>query len=113
MTEFISVRQAAEHMRTANGTPPKPATIRVWANQGYAPKGWTGAPLVLRSVRLGVGLATTLEWVQEFEQRRLAIGEQIRQQELAKIAPIKARTERQRRAAMKRAADKLDKLGCG
>ncbi len=112
MIEAVGLRAAAQLLRTGQGKAPTPQTMRNWASVGYRPRGWDGAPVVLKTVRLGIDLVTTPEWVAEFDKARWEMGEQIRRAELERKAAPHSMPMRTRRASQKRAAQYLDQAGC-
>lgn len=108
----IGLSQARQLLTTARGEPPSAQSVRLWASRGYKPRGWTGAPAVLRTTRLGNDLVTTPEWVAEFEAERWRMGEELRRAEIER-AQRKAEPPRRSRKASQRAAQRyLDSMGC-
>jgi hypothetical protein len=106
--EIMGLKAAVPLLRGRGGKPPSVETLRRWASprHGYWPQGkGNGPPVLLRVVRVGGEMLTCRRWVQEFERERLRRGR--------RPDPLPSmRSEKKRKAAVKRALEQLAKMGC-
>lgn len=113
-SKAIGLVDATKLMRGKGGRAPAVETVRRWANarKGCHPAGPKGPRIVLPTRKVNGEVLVMPQWVEEFETRRAALGEQ-RGQEDAKPEPIvyPMQSSKQARRAHEAAERRLDAAG--